>query len=435
MAAKISSLKKVNSLQKGALNPKLFKVILVFITFFVFLSTALLFSQQVEAAFSSYERSTSEAMLKDLNRQYDLREYGEDDKEYQILNRLKQNIASRKFREAEFKIYHVDDELINAYYIGDGRIILFEGLVSLLESDDQLAALIAHEIGHGVEGHLDSNLKRNLSLSLISILFNRITDREYQTMTNVAYNLINNGYSREQEREADIFAVDLMIRADYDPQALIELMKIFKERSHNIKLLEFTQTHPIPDSRIEYISQYIAEKQANESIALKNEPKEEASSASKEEQTDKEKFQMRNTFKADIVSFRYPADWELNQRESENNEQIFSYEFKADKLEGEFILFDYSARDFMQTAEKNFDYALIRAEAEDYIVNRAVQKTAAKNVYRLQKEKDSQIFIEYYIDGPQANKVLNLNFSLAKDDYLAYINQLNYLINSLKIET
>ncbi|RQD77307.1 MAG: hypothetical protein D5S01_02765, partial [Halanaerobium sp. MSAO_Bac5] len=120
MAAKISSLKKVNSLQKGALNPKLFKVILVFITFFVFLSTALLFSQQVEAAFSSYERSTSEAMLKDLNRQYDLREYGEDDKEYQILNRLKQNIASRKFREAEFKIYHVDDELINAYYIGDG---------------------------------------------------------------------------------------------------------------------------------------------------------------------------------------------------------------------------------------------------------------------------------------------------------------------------
>lgn len=412
MAAKNLSLKKVNNVYKGSLKSKLFKSILVLITLFIFLSTSFLLSQQVEAAFSSYERSTSEALLKDLNRQHDMREYGEDDKEYQILKRLKQNIDKRKFREADFKIYHVDDELINAYYIGDGRIILFDGLLKLLETDDQLAALIAHEIGHGVEGHLDSNLKRNLSLSLMSILFNRFTDREYQTMTNVAYNLINNGYSRQQEKEADIFAVDLMLRADYDPQGLIELMKIFKERSHNIKLLEFTQTHPIPDSRIEYISQYIAEKQGPESIKVKNEIKEETPSESQTEQSDKEKFQMRNTFNADIVSFRYPAEWQLNKVESVNNEEIFKYNLIADNIEGELTFFDFSSRDFMATAERNFDYALIMADSEGYRVNRAIQKTAEKEVYRLQKEKDEKITIEYFIGIAETKKVLNLNFLL-----------------------
>ena len=430
MAVKNLFIKKEELVQKDYLNLKLDKGLLVVFAFFIFLTTLFFMSQQA-VAFSSYERSTSEALMNDLNREYEVTEYQEDDKEYQILNKLRRNIKERKFREAEFKVFHVDDELINAYYIGNGKIILFDGLLKELESDDQLAALTAHEIGHGVKEHLNDNLKRNLSLSLLSMLFNRFTDREYQTMSNIAYNLINNGYSRQQEREADIFAVDLMMRADYDPQGLIELMKIFKERSHNLKLLEFTQTHPIPDSRIEYISEYIAEKKNVEAVAAKAEPKE---VPAEETQSDKEKFQMRNTFKADSVSFRYPAEWQLNNLNFEDEETIFKYNFKADNIEGEFMLFDFSSRDFMETAERNFDYALIIAESEGYNINRAVQKTAAKNVYRLQKEKDSQLIIEYYIDSPQSQKVLNLNFSLAEEDYLENINKLNYLINSLKIE-
>jgi len=214
------------------------------------------------SAFSDYEKDVADRLYEDLDQEYRITEFKENSLEYQILKRLEANVVNNKFKNETFKVHHIDDQLINAYYIGAGNIMLFEGLLQKLNNEDQLAGLIAHEMGHAVEEHLTEDLERNLGLSVLNILFNHFTDNEYQTMTNVAQNLIANGYSREQEQESDIYAVDLMMRSGYDPNGLVGLMKIFKENSNNFKLLEFTQTHPIPESRIEYLEEYIADKKS-----------------------------------------------------------------------------------------------------------------------------------------------------------------------------
>lgn len=243
-----SSLKKGSSLK--LIVSALFLILLVF----------LIFSAET-AAFSDYEQDAAKELYQDLEKQYQIEEFSAQSSEYRTLKRLENSIVHKKFKDSNFKIHHVKDELVNAYYIGDGNIMLFEGLLQKLNSETQLAALIAHEMGHAVNEHLTEDLQRNLGLSVLNLLFNHFTDNEYQTISSVAQNLIANGYSREQEEESDIYAVDLMMRSSYNPEGLVELMEIFKENSNSVKLLEFTQTHPIPESRIEYLKNILLKKE------------------------------------------------------------------------------------------------------------------------------------------------------------------------------
>lgn len=220
------------------------------------------FSFTTAKAFSDYEQNVAQKLYQDLKQDYKIKEFKKEAVEYQTLKKLERNIINNKFRNEEFKVHYVDDKLINAYYIGDGNIMLFKGLLQEIKNEDQLAGLIAHEMGHAVREHLTEDLRRNQGLTILNLIFNHFTDNEYQMMTNVAQNLIANGYSREQEEESDIYAVDLLMRSGYNPNGLIELMEIFKENSNNNRFLEFTQTHPVPESRIDYLKDYIAHKKS-----------------------------------------------------------------------------------------------------------------------------------------------------------------------------
>lgn len=236
------------------------KYCLIFILSFVF-SLALI---QSTAAFSDYEQKTAANVYQQLQKEYQIRDFQDSSAAEQILTKLTKNITNSEFKDAEFKLHYVDDKIINAYYIGDGNIMIFAGLLKELNNNNQLAGIIAHEMGHAVNKHLSEDMKHNLGLSLLNILFNHFTENQYQQMTNITQNLIENGFSRDQEKEADLYAVDLMMRSGYNPDGLIELMQIFKRNSNNSKLLEFTQTHPIPESRIEYLEDYIKDKQSKQ---------------------------------------------------------------------------------------------------------------------------------------------------------------------------
>lgn len=230
----------------------------------VLLTMLLVFALSLTAsAFADYEKDVSKKLYSDLDQKYEISDFSSESLEYKTLKKLESNIVKKAFRNSEFKVHHVEDKMINAYYIGDGNIMLFEGLLKQLKTEDQLAALIAHEMGHGIEKHMTEDMKRNTGLTVLNLLFNHFTDNEYQTVTNIAHNLINNGFSRDQEEEADKYAVDLMLRSGYNPEGLLDLMRIFKDNSSNPRFLEFMQTHPAPESRIEYLEEYIAEKKSD----------------------------------------------------------------------------------------------------------------------------------------------------------------------------
>ncbi len=399
--------------------PKLFTVILtVFIISLLAVTTV--------SAFSDYEKDVAERLYKDLEEEYRITEFKAGSLEYETLNKLEANIIEDKFKNEEFKAHHIDDQLINAYYIGDGNIMLFEGLLQKLNTEDQLAGLIAHEMGHAVEEHLTEDLERNLGLSLLNILFNHFTDNEYQTMTGVAQNLIQNGYSREQEQESDIYAVDLMLRSGYDPQGLIELMQIFKENSSNFKLLEFTQTHPIPESRIEYLKQYIAEKESENTAADNKESSDQSlTMPEKNDYSDFENNQIR---------FSYPEVWDLKELDTLKKEVEFRYRLSSKALKAEIFLEDLSSKNFMETARKQFNYAAIEAEENGYQVDKRTIADKKLDIYQLELVGEEEFKLEYFISQKNQQQLLKFSFEIDEKNRIQQSKLIESVIESIEFK-
>lgn len=425
---------KIGGIGLKKLNLSSKKIFIISITL-----SLLIFLSFPTVAFSDYEKDVASKLYENLEQEYEISEFDQQSLEYKTLKKLEANIINKKFRNEEFKLHHIDDKLINAYYIGDGNIMLFEGLLQKLNTEDQLAGLVAHEMGHAVEEHLTEDLERNMSLSILNILFNHFTENDYQLMTNIAQNLIANGYSREQEQESDIYAVDLMLRSGYDPDGLIELMKIFKENSHNVKLLEFTQTHPIPESRINYLQKYIAQKKSESNSKVINKEKSEETAGENQKlkpEKSKEKtlaINLDKTFKEQKIIFSYPKEWTFAKEKALKKEVLFNYSLEADKIGGEIKLEDLSQKTFMQTAKKQFIYAAVVAEENGNKVIKNTIKDQRLNIYQLKIIKDKQLLLEYFISKKDEQQLLKLKFEINRENQIQQVNLIEQLIKTVTI--
>lgn len=414
-------------MEKSKISHK--KLILINLIIFLLIST--FFS--TASAFSEYEKEAAVKLYQDLSQKYKITKFKEKSSEYQTLNKLENNITKNQFKNAKFELHYINDELINAFYIGDGNIMLFKGLLQKIDTESQLAGLIAHEMGHAVSEHMTETLERNTGLSILNILFNHFTDNEYQTLTNVTHNLIANGYSREQEQEADIYAAKLMMRSGYDPQGLVELMKIFKENSHSVKLLEFTQTHPIPESRIEYLEDYISKEEAKKTEKVEK-FKPQSKESFKNKKIEKKKLIKKQTFNNALLSFSYPQDWEFKKIVKYEQEIKFNYKLNFKSLQGEIYLQDLTDRSFMKTARKNFEYSAIEARDNGFEINKKDLSTNRLEIYNLYLSKNDNLILKYFITKKNKNQMLRLNFEIDKKNYLQFKNQIEELVFSVKFK-
>ncbi|MEO1543895.1 MAG: M48 family metallopeptidase [Pseudomonadota bacterium] len=132
------------------------------------------------------------------------------------LDRLIDRLSEAAGRKKTFKVVVVDWKLVNAFAAPGERIMLTEGLIKKSGSPDELAGVLAHEMGHGLGLHPETGIVRSLGLSAIA-----------QLMLGGAGNLSNLGvmltqlaYSRDAEREADTYALDVLRNARISPNGL-----------------------------------------------------------------------------------------------------------------------------------------------------------------------------------------------------------------------
>lgn len=162
--------------------------------------------------------------------------------------------------------FHVlaDPNTVNAFALPGGQIFITMGLLKLLQTEDELAGVLGHEIGHVVGRHSAEHMaKDELTQGLISATSVATMDPNNPGMQSAIAqyvgNMINLKYGREDEIEADRFGVKYLIETGYEPEAQIEVMQILKKASGGQKQPEFLSTHPDPDNRIEAIKEYIRE--------------------------------------------------------------------------------------------------------------------------------------------------------------------------------
>jgi predicted Zn-dependent protease len=183
------------------------------------------------------------------------------------LNLLGQSLALASDRPETFGGYHflaVDSDEINAFAAPGGLILVTRGLLRCAQNEDEVAAILAHEVSHVVRQHgLKAIKKDRLTKAVIGVgsaAAQVLGPKELQEQTatfkdsvgDITATLVNSGYSRETEYEADATAVVILERVNYDPRALEAMLRVMKTKlkpGGN----DFAKTHPDPDDRIKHI--------------------------------------------------------------------------------------------------------------------------------------------------------------------------------------
>lgn len=150
----------------------------------------------------------------------------------------------------------INNKQVNAFALPGGPIFFYTGLFEKFRTEDQLAAVLAHELVHIRKEHwanaYASQQKRALGLSVLLLIF-----RANRTITDLASIsndlLITLPFARKDETQADDTGFDMMIRAGFNPQGMADVFQILRDSARGGKPPEFLSTHPDDKGRINRI--------------------------------------------------------------------------------------------------------------------------------------------------------------------------------------
>ena len=167
------------------------------------------------------------------------------------LSVMEERLAGDAVLPYPLRIHVLDHEMVNAFALPGGHVILFRGLIEAAEEPDEVAAVLAHEIGHvAARDPTRMALRSAGSIGVLGLLFGDFAGGAVVLF--LVERLIDASYSREAEQQADRYAQDLMIEADLDPQALARMFERFAEEGGEMPaVLEHFASHPEIVQRIE----------------------------------------------------------------------------------------------------------------------------------------------------------------------------------------
>jgi predicted Zn-dependent protease len=152
--------------------------------------------------------------------------------------------------EYSYKLFVVADDEVNAFALPGGYIMLYSGLLNLSDNPEEVAAVIAHEMGHIENRHVISRLIKQLGLSVI-------LSGDLMVIGEIGRTAASTVFDRRQEKEADQFSLDLLHKAQIDPRVMaIFFRKMKDEVGAYDENLEILMTHPHIDSRIQASLEY-----------------------------------------------------------------------------------------------------------------------------------------------------------------------------------
>ncbi len=170
---------------------------------------------------------------------------------------LGEKLVSRS-QDRRYRVsFHVENnENINAFAIPGGQIVVMSGLIDGAGSDDEIACVLAHEIGHVLKRHSLRQAVHEAGLAAALTALAGDQSRQLATILSSAFALEKLNYSRAQEAEADSIGLALAWSAGYDPEAMISFFNRLESRYGqmlNNRALSLLSTHPMPSERIDGI--------------------------------------------------------------------------------------------------------------------------------------------------------------------------------------
>ena len=163
----------------------------------------------------------------------------------------------------QWEVQVFDDDQANAFALPGYKIGVYTGLLKHAKNQDQLAAVIGHEVAHVIAGHgnerVSTQMATQAGLDVASVMLGSGNSTENALIMaglglGIQYG-ITLPYSRSHESEADLIGLDLMARAGFDPAESLNLWKNMSQAGSAPP--EFMSTHPSNDTRIKQLSERI----------------------------------------------------------------------------------------------------------------------------------------------------------------------------------
>ena len=163
----------------------------------------------------------------------------------QITSRLMDNMGPTDY---EYTIQVVDNEEINAFTLPGGHIFVYSGLIAYAERPEEVAAVLSHEIGHVENRHVTSRLIKEFGINLI---FSLAMGGDAIILGELGKTALSTVFDRQQEKEADIYGLDLLVRSKISPSALaVFFRRVKREMGDYNSAVEIFMSHPNFNSRI-----------------------------------------------------------------------------------------------------------------------------------------------------------------------------------------
>jgi predicted Zn-dependent protease len=182
-------------------------------------------------------------------------------------NRIASCIAGAITREVgggNWEVVVFEDKSPNAFALPGNKIGIHAGMITLAGSQDQLAAVIGHEVGHVLARHSNERASQEMAVHG-GMAIAQAVGAPQTALGQTALGLLGVGaqygilmpYSRVQESEADVIGVDLMAKAGFDPRQSISLWQKMEQASQGRQPIEFMSTHPSHATRIQSLEQHM----------------------------------------------------------------------------------------------------------------------------------------------------------------------------------
>lgn len=175
-----------------------------------------------------------------------------------IGQRVVEAIPPEQRRDMPWEFYVLDSAMLNAFALPGGKVFITRGMLEQLDSEAELAAVLAHEIGHVTSEHIGEQMTRQGLFEIGGQVVGAATESQLaQALFTVGGGLYNLHFSREQELEADRDGLRYMVNLGYDPQGMVRVLQVLEEGAQGGFMPEFLSTHPDPGNRLDQVQDLI----------------------------------------------------------------------------------------------------------------------------------------------------------------------------------
>ena len=164
-----------------------------------------------------------------------------------VLSKIVRASQYPELKQLYWEVAVIDSDTANAMVLPGGKVIFYTGILPIANSEEMVAAILAHEIGHVLARHSAESVSNQLFLKACQLMGSWIFGINISNIgPQMLYTL---PHSRMMEAEADYISVLLLLRAGYDPENAVELWKRFGEAMGNDSW-DIASTHPSGPKRI-----------------------------------------------------------------------------------------------------------------------------------------------------------------------------------------